>query len=400
MNQSPRAVAEQLESRRLMDGTATLAAGVLTITGTDRNDVIVVGLDRKDATRLDVRINHISQAFDLEMIGSVVVDAGAGNDVVLVSERGGRLFLPFKVDAGAGNDIVATGSGNDVIVGGTGNDKLSGGAGDDQIDGGDGNDKLVGGADNDLILGDGGRDKLVGDAGNDNLDGGDGKDAITPGAGEDEVAADARNTGEVHDRKVNRNGDGQYVVGDPATLSADLLALHEQVVPGSHVVRVEMLDGKVALYYHFGDDPKVYKTVVDVTTPEVFLVTREISPQEVRDPARAAFTARFPNAEVLSVFQHSHGTDDIRYRDADGSIKQVSTDDLIWTLDDAENDANNDGVDDHHGSTDGQGGNQNGGDPTQGPIDQGGLDNQGLPTDGTPSTPPAGGGTDDTQPRT
>ena len=39
------------------------------------------------------------------------------------------------------------------------------------------------------------------------------------------------------------------------------------------------------MYYTFDGDPKMYKTVVDATGTELELVTREISPNELRSPA-------------------------------------------------------------------------------------------------------------------
>lgn len=369
MHRTRRPAVESLEARRLMSATAavtaTLADGVLTVTGTDRRDAVVFSVDpTTDPDQLHVVAGRDGYSFDLGEVGSVVVNTGAGNDRVIVDERTGAVFLSFVVDAGAGNDTVVTGSGNDVVLGGGGKDTVAGGAGDDQVDGGAGNDRLAGGADNDMLLGEAGKDRLAGGAGDDNLDGGAGRDAVTAGAGADAVARDAGGKSEVRDRRTaDRDGDGSYTVVDPANLSAELRDLHEQAVPGSIVARVEVDGNLVAIFYRFGADPQVYKTRLDVTDGAVELVDRQISPSEIRPSARAAFESRHPGARVLSVFQHAGAHDDVRYRDADGTIGETTTDDLVWTVDDAAEDADNDGVGDRHGQP-GNGGHDGPGGPT------------------------------------
>jgi hypothetical protein len=344
------ATAEQLEPRRFLDATAVLADGVLTVTGTDARDAIHVSLDRDNVEQLHVRLGQSDNLFDLNAVESIVINAGAGNDRIVISERTGSVYVPLTIDAGAGNDTIVTGSGNDVIVAGLGNDRVTTGAGDDQLDGGDGNDRLTGGGDDDLILAGAGRDRLAGGAGSDNLDGGGGNDAISTGVGTDAVAADATNASEVRDRAADRATDAAYEVTELSAVSSELFALHEEAVPGSQVARVEEMGGGIInVYYRFGSDPQVYRTVLDDSGPEIELVNREISPQEMREPARLTFVGRYPGAQVLSVFQHSGARDDIRYRDGEGVIQQVTTTDLIWTVDDAAEDADNDGINDHQG---------------------------------------------------
>ena len=67
---------------------------------------------------------------------SVIVNAGAGDDVVI-----GTL----------GNDFIFGGDGNDQLIGDAGNDFISGGAGDDMIAGNSGTDILSGGAGSDTF---------------------------------------------------------------------------------------------------------------------------------------------------------------------------------------------------------------------------------------------------------
>jgi len=93
----------------------------------------------------------------------VFLDAGAGNDVVLVDETNGA--MPRALLAG--------GAGNDTLTGGASADSLAGGDGDDSLVGGDGTDSLDGGAGADTIVAiDGLVDTVYNDAADSrNLDG-------------------------------------------------------------------------------------------------------------------------------------------------------------------------------------------------------------------------------------
>src|SRR3954463_13458379 len=126
---------EHFESRRFL--SASVANGILTITGSDHADRIsvvgrgaVVVHEGKAITRFGKK-DHIQQ---------IVVNALGGNDRININSR-----LNATVDGGDGNDIIHGGNGDDVLVGGNGNDRLLGGAGDDSIAGGAGRDLLVGG---------------------------------------------------------------------------------------------------------------------------------------------------------------------------------------------------------------------------------------------------------------
>lgn len=368
--------AEALESRRMMD--ATLTDGELLITGTEGKDAIVVALDRDAAGTLVVSVNKERSSFPLDQVQKVTINALGGNDKVTVAEKAGAIYKGVTVDGGAGNDSIATGSGNDLIVGGAGNDSLIGGDGDDYLfgndgndklaggdandylDGGDGNDSLTGGGGDDTLLAGDGKDKLVAGVGNDNVDGGGGKDSIKTGAGDDAIAEDAASTKEVKDRAA---GDTNYALTE---LTDDVSALHERVVPGSTVFRAELADGIMTLYYRFGSDPTAYKTVLDVSKvvatgaldENVELVSREVSLSELRPSAVAVFNARVPNLGILSFKSTGNGyagsqgvgAEVIRYRDLDGVVHETTTNDVAWTLDEAEEDLDGNGLFDHNGS--------------------------------------------------
>lgn len=96
----------------------------------------------------------------------IAIDAGDGNDLVLIDERAG--FVPFTdtepttIRAGAGDDFVSGGSGPEDIRGGSGRDMIDGNGGDDTValgpdddqvvwDQGDGSDTIEGGAGRDVM---------------------------------------------------------------------------------------------------------------------------------------------------------------------------------------------------------------------------------------------------------
>lgn len=98
----------------------------------------------------------------LDATGTVIIDAGGGDDSVVVLSVDSAFTAGIEVRGGAGNDslnaaAVATAlslsgdAGNDTIIGGGGNDTLSGGDDDDQLQGAAGDDSLDGGSGTDSI---------------------------------------------------------------------------------------------------------------------------------------------------------------------------------------------------------------------------------------------------------
>ena len=177
------ALVEPLEGRQLL--SATLAEGLLAVVGTHRADQIVIAVDAADAAKLNVTVNGTTSAFALADVASIVVDAGRGNDRVLLDEAHGLITASAVLNGGAGNDTLAGASGNDLLMGGAGKDNLDGRAGNDYASGGAGNDAVRGGAGKDFLRGDAGADKLDGEDGDDDLSGGSGKDRVTGGGGTD-----------------------------------------------------------------------------------------------------------------------------------------------------------------------------------------------------------------------
>lgn len=159
---------DSLEERRLLSAVLD-DAGVLTVTGTAKNDQIVVSLsfDGSTITVIESAGSRFKKStptkttFAVADVKSLVIDALAGNDNVMLK---GARDVPFEIPA--------------LINGGDGNDKLSGGAGNDTINGGDGDDDLIGAAGDDQLNGYAGDDLIVGGAGADALDGGEGDDLL------------------------------------------------------------------------------------------------------------------------------------------------------------------------------------------------------------------------------
>src|SRR5882672_10766220 len=150
---------ENLESRCLL--SASVANGVLTITGTDKADHISVV--QRGAAIIVHQGNSITRFAKKDHISSIVINALGGNDQIKVTSK-----LGASVDGGDGKDLIIGGAGNDILMGGNGNDRILGQAGNDSINGGAGRDALFGGAGEDTIDAfDGETDQITGGAGND-----------------------------------------------------------------------------------------------------------------------------------------------------------------------------------------------------------------------------------------
>src|SRR5262245_61108616 len=144
MKRNYRPMFERLERRDVPSvanpSSVTLTAGVLTVLGTDGPDSIAVSQLNGIISVSDS--GRPLRQFNAAGVAKIVVDAGFGNDTVIV--RAGVVKPAF-------------------LYGGYGSDHLYGGAG---------NDQLYGGAENDYLFGRGGNDVIVGGTGADAIDGG------------------------------------------------------------------------------------------------------------------------------------------------------------------------------------------------------------------------------------
>jgi Ca2+-binding RTX toxin-like protein len=190
------AFVEALETRRLLSAapavepSAEISGGELRVVGTKGADVILVGLNATDATKVDVNVNGtVLGSFALSDItsGRVEVHAGKGDDAVRVDESFG--LVPFSLVAFGeqGNDTLVGGSANDELHGDQGSDVLYGNDGNDTLEGDQGKDMLAGGFGDDALAGDNGCDTLYGETGADTLRGGNGKDLLDGGDDNDDL---------------------------------------------------------------------------------------------------------------------------------------------------------------------------------------------------------------------
>jgi Ca2+-binding RTX toxin-like protein len=152
---------------------AVVTRGVLTITGTGGADTITV---TQDAANFTVVQNGAVQVIRTAGVSSIVVNAGGGDDRVLLSQGNGGAAVQVRatVRGGAGADVILGGAASDTLQGEGGNDRLYGGLGNDTVNGGTGNDLLHGGFGTELgaglyTVGDG-ADTLIGGGGNDGAD--------------------------------------------------------------------------------------------------------------------------------------------------------------------------------------------------------------------------------------
>src|SRR3954468_11557609 len=119
---------ETLESRTLMSATpvsgAVLIGKVLSISGSAESDMIIVGLTA-DNKSVFVQVNNsggmTTRTFPKASVGSVVIEGGAGDDMMIVDESWGK-FVPTLMIGGDGSDLLIGGSADDILVGDGGRD--------------------------------------------------------------------------------------------------------------------------------------------------------------------------------------------------------------------------------------------------------------------------------------
>jgi uncharacterized protein GlcG (DUF336 family) len=156
MARSVRLHVERLETRAVPASTATLAAGMLTVTGTPGRDDINIFLNqgRLVVTDHGLQIGSFAPA----AVSSINVQAGAGDDIVRIART---VTQPATINGGPGNNDLIAGGGPTTLIGGPGRDKLGGGPAGDSLSGGPGTDLLNGRGGGDTLDGGPGADKLV-----------------------------------------------------------------------------------------------------------------------------------------------------------------------------------------------------------------------------------------------
>ena len=111
--------------------TAALSDGVLTVEGTIGVDGLAV--TRSGRTMAVTDGFRLLGTFDSRRVDTVLVKAGAGNDIVVVAPN---VLADAVLIGGAGNDLLIDGGGKSILIGGTGEDVLVGGFKSDLLIGG------------------------------------------------------------------------------------------------------------------------------------------------------------------------------------------------------------------------------------------------------------------------
>ena len=186
---------QPLEIRRFLT-TASISSGLLTINGTSSGETITVN----QFSSTSVSVTGVSGSFTRANFTRIFVNAGGGNDTILISGNLGS--VETTISGGNGNDFITGGGGPDRISGDAGFDTanysgrtsavkvdLDGNADDGGSVGAEGDnvitDEVIGGSGNDSITGGSGADFLAGGAGGDTLTGGSGNDELVGSTGID-----------------------------------------------------------------------------------------------------------------------------------------------------------------------------------------------------------------------
>jgi hypothetical protein len=170
---------ETLENRSLF--SVSLSAGILTVTGTNLNDSIV--LSKNGAGQVSVNDDGAVSNFSWASVNEIIVNTLNGNDTV---NSQAAITKPMVVHGGAGNDVFHGGGGNDSLFGGLGGiDYLYGGTGKDYIRGGTGENVIYGGIGNQTLIGGTGTNWIYCGTGNQYAYGGPGENVIDGGTGTD-----------------------------------------------------------------------------------------------------------------------------------------------------------------------------------------------------------------------
>jgi Ca2+-binding RTX toxin-like protein len=160
--------------------SAVFDGGVLTVTGDNNDNTIIVSRDAAGTISVnDGAVTITGGVATTNNTAQIRVLGLGGNDVLTISDANGPM-PPANLLGGEGNDtltgsaaddVLDGGPGDDILLGRSGNDTLLGGPGNDTLNGGQGSDQMIGGDGDDLIIwnpGDG-SDVVEGQDGNDTL---------------------------------------------------------------------------------------------------------------------------------------------------------------------------------------------------------------------------------------
>lgn len=148
--------------------------------GTAGSQTIVLGDDAQDG----FSVISDGGAGDFESIAfktpgqKLTLDAGDGDDQIVIEQVDSNLAVPIFVDAGDGNDSIDSSTADVTLV----------------LDGGDGNDTLIGGLGSNVLIGGDGDDTVIDGGGVNTIVTGEGTDDVQLGSGENTVVSDSGGT--------------------------------------------------------------------------------------------------------------------------------------------------------------------------------------------------------------
>jgi uncharacterized protein GlcG (DUF336 family) len=158
---------ERLEPRDLLDATATLASGLLTVNGgPGAYDRLALTLDPSTNQIVLQEFGVVRAAFASAAVSSITINAQAHNNLVRIDPA---VTQPAKINGAPGVNFLRAGGGAALLVGNTGVNRLEGGPA---------NDSLIGGAGANTFAGNGGQNQLVGGPGTNFFFGTHGQDTV------------------------------------------------------------------------------------------------------------------------------------------------------------------------------------------------------------------------------
>jgi Ca2+-binding RTX toxin-like protein len=217
--------------------TATFAGGILTVTGDDQDNTIIVSRDTAGTILVNSGLVPVTGGIPTVANTSLIRALGlGGNDVLTIDDVNGPM-PPANLLGGDGDDTLTGSANDDILDGGPGNDTLLGRDGNDILMGGPGNDVLIGGRGEDTMFGGDGDDQIIWNPG-------DGSDVVEGEAGMDTLVFNGSNASETVD--LSANGPRLRFFRNVANITMDCDGV-EQVVfhalGGADMVNVNDLTG-------------------------------------------------------------------------------------------------------------------------------------------------------------
>ena len=176
--------------------TAVFDGSVLTVTGDDNDNTIIVSRDAAGNILVNGGAVAVTGGSTTVSNTTLIRVLGLGGNDVLTIDDGNGPMPPANLFGGDGNDTLTGSGADDVLDGGPGDDILLGRGGNDILQGGPGNDTLNGGQGADQMIGGDGDDLIIWDPG-------DGSDVVEGQGGNDTLLFNGANISETVDLSAN-----------------------------------------------------------------------------------------------------------------------------------------------------------------------------------------------------